>query len=942
MLLLILLVSGVRYHFLIGAEAAGIAQVVDVETRRAGDALLPLLAAVPQDDEQSAARVLEKGAADLGQAWASLRWQLDTAKPVVLEQPLSPVDAPGWFVRWLNVDSPMRQFEIAAADGRSGRLSITLQTGSLVATAWNTVRAQLLVSAFIIVTILLLLTLIMRANMRTLRRLAVATRTFRNGHLGTRMEVSGSLESRAMAKAFNDLAGKVQSLVMSLQEAQRLHSEQLHFNQQLIDALPVPVLVRDANGNQIQTNRAWQRIVQACAEDPATKALARLEGDEQQAAWVPRQSLSMRLAGAQNSDVRIPFADGTERQMAYHVSSYASTSGATAGTISTLVDVTERNRVQQALRAEKARNQVMLGCIGDGVITTDPNGQIDSINEAAQLLTGFTRDQALGRPIDEVFRLREEPVNRAADTDDGRETIPGALPFPAPDVLLHRSGEHFAIEYTAAAVRQDDGSAKGCVRVFRDITETRNLRHQISWHARHDALTGVYNRSALAERLTHAIFVARKKGTLLAVCMLDLDHFQAINEAHGNRLGDRLLKETAKRLSAYASGPSETVARMGGDEFVLLLGDQPDIASIESRIAALLDQLATPYAIDDRTLSTTVSIGAAVFPQDDANPDTLLRHADQSMFQAKTLGRNQVHFFDVQRDHAVQTLHTRQTRIARAILHGELVLYYQPKVNLRTGQMLGVEALLRWQHPEQGLLGPQHVLPLIEDTDLMVDLGEWVIREALRQMGVWTQAGAQWEVSVNVAATHFHRSNFVSRLKELLLSAPDLDPRRLEMEILESAALQDVEQMRCVMRDCQELGVRFALDDFGTGFSSLSYLKRLQAETIKIDQSFVRGLLLDGDDATLISAIVGLAHAFRRHVLAEGVETPQQATRLLELGCERAQGFGIARPMPAHEVLAWADAYRRTWPTVLGGEALAEGAPTASPMLNTPTAPGLH
>lgn len=910
-LVIILLVSGVRYHFLIGTEAAEAVRAADVEVRRVGDALLPLLAALPEGNAQAAADVLEQGAAGLGEAWASLRWQAGEAEPVVLTQPAVAAAAPQWFLQWLTITPPIKQFGRAIGNGRAGRLTITLQSEPLVAKVWRAVEVQMRISALNIFTILFLLTLLLRANMRTLRRLADATSGFRNGHLGTRMEVSGTLESRAMAEAFNDMAGKVQSLVLSLHDTQRQQSEQLHFNRQLIDALPMPVLVRDAHGNQIETNRAWQSVRLAAADIPGEAAHPWLAGSPPRTVAAPLQSLSAQLAVAQNNEIRIRLADGSEKDMAYYEAPFTTTSGAAAGTIGTLVDVTERNRALQALRAEKERAEVTLASIGDGVITTDPTGHVDSINEAAQLLTGFTARQALGRHIDDVFQLGNEPVSLSVGTADGHDTVTGALQLPAPDVLLHRSGERYAVEYTASAIRPADGKPTGCVLVFRDVTETRDLRHQISWHARHDALTGVYNRNALAERLTHAIFVARQKGNLLAVCMLDLDYFQAVNDSHGNRVGDRLLKETAKRLSGFASGPSETVARMGGDEFVLLLGDQPDVASIEARIATLLEQLATPYAIDDRTLRTTVSIGAAVFPHDDTNPDTLLRHADQAMCRAKSLGRNQVHFFDVQQDHAVQTQHTRQTRIAQALLHGELVLYYQPKVNLRTGEMLGVEALLRWQHPDQGLLGPQHVLPLIEGTELMVELGEWVIREALRQMRVWTQAGARWEVSVNIAASHFHRPNFVERLKEFLLAAPEIDPRRLELEILESAALEDVEEMRCVMRDCQELGVRFALDDFGTGFSSLSYLKRLQAETIKIDQSFVRGLLQGGDDATLISAIVGLAAAFRRHVLAEGVETSEQAARLLELGCDRAQGFGIARPMPAQDVLAWAQAYVR-------------------------------
>ena len=240
-----------------------------------------------------------------------------------------------------------------------------------------------------------------------------------------------------------------------------------------------------------------------------------------------------------------------------------------------------------------------------------------------------------------------------------------------------------------------------------------------------------------------------------------------------------------------------------------------------------------------------------------------------------------------------------------------------------------MEALLRWQHPEQGLLGPQHVLPLLEDAQAVAELGEWVLQEALSQMRQWSLAGVQWEVSVNIAAQHFHRPDFVDRLKDLLLTCPEVSPAQLELEILESAALQDMHYMRSMMRSCQALGVRFALDDFGTGFSSLSYLKRLPAESIKIDQSFVRGILHDEDDLTLVIAIITLAQAFNRHVIAEGVETPAHGDKLLALGCERAQGFGIAPPMPAHEVLAWTRAYEQA-PPRHAAQAPAAAAPTTA------------
>ncbi|MFN3437198.1 MAG: EAL domain-containing protein [Acidovorax sp.] len=904
-MLIILIVTAVRYHYLLAAETDEVRRHAATELQRAGNRLLPLLTALPPTttDPTQVTAVLREGAASLGRNVQSLKWQAGE-QPAVEVSPVLPADtaaAPQWLVDWVALEPPVQQFAQTAPDRPNARLTVTLRTEPMVSDIWSTVIVQARISALNIITILVLLTVLLRANARMLRRLAEATDAFRQGRLDTRMQETGTLESRAMAATFNDMAGKIQSLVLSLRDTQQMQSEQLHFTRQLIDALPLPVFVRDADGSYLDANRAWQQLFQA----PPNAAAAR--GGTPAPAYPEELSpeRSAQIAQAQDNEIRIQRAHQAPLYMAYYEAPFTSTSGALAGTIGTLVDVTERKRVQEALHAEKERAEVTLASIGDGVITTDLSGRIESLNEAAQLMTGFTAEQATGLQLDSVFRLYEEPANRTASAAPDRDSQTGALKQATYEVLIHRSGERYAIEYTASAIRKGDGMAVGCVLVFRDVTETRNLRHQISWHARHDALTGLYNRAALAERLTHAIFVARNKGLLLAVCMLDLDHFQTVNDTYGNRVGDRLLKETARRLGAFATA-SDAVARMGGDEFVLLLGEQADVPAITARVAVLMEQLAAPYAIDDRVLNTTVSIGVAVFPQDDANPDTLLRHADQAMCQAKSFGRNQMHVFDVQHDHAVQTQHTRQTRIAQALHAGELVLHYQPKVNLRTGQILGLEALLRWQHPEQGLLGPQHVLPLIEDIDLVVELGEWVLRQALAQMRQWTDAGMLWEVSVNIAAPHFHRPNFVQRLKDILHTCPEVSPTRLELEILESAALEDMQYMRRMMQSCQALGVRFALDDFGTGFSSLSYLKRLPAETIKIDQSFVRGILEDGDDLTLVSAIVALAAAFNRHVVAEGVETPEQCAKLLELGCERAQGFGIARPMPAQEVMGWA------------------------------------
>lgn len=893
-LLIIVLATGVRYHFLLATEAEEAHTRAVAELSRIGLLVLPALIQAPDSAPLAVERALQEHAIQHRPALKYLRWQVDGAPVVELHPPQVQQTAPTWLSRYLQIAPPQRTWGQPLPQGQNGQLTLILQTEPLVDQVWKTVLIQARLSALNIFIILLLLTLLLRANERMLGRLAHATDQFKHGQLDTRMDVSGTLEARAVASTFNAMAQQVQSLVLSLQETQQQQNEQLHYTRQLIDALPLPVFVCNAEGVCLDVNKAWEGIYGMQAS---------------QLVGCPMPHGFCIPATPDTREVQLHTQGMAQRDMAYYQAPFTTANGTVAGTIGTLVDITERKRAQEALRAEKERAQVTLASIGDGVITTDVHGRIETINEAAQLMTGYTAEQATGSLLDEVFRFFEEPVSLTTPSGYGHELRSSTLHQAAQQVLIHRSGEHYAIEYTAAPIQEGNGVEAGCVLVFRNVTETRNLREKLSWHAHHDALTGLHNRTALAERLTHAIFTTRQHHTLLAVCMLDLDHFQALNEQHGVRTGDRLLKEVAMRLSAFAT-PSDAVARMGGDEFALLLGNLPDAQAVDRRVSLLLSQLSQPYAIDNLTLHATASIGVAVFPQDDVNPDTLLRHADQAMCHAKRTGRNQAHQFDVQQDQEVQTLHSQQTRVAQALQGGEFRLHYQPKVNLRTGEILGMEALLRWQHPEQGLIGPQHVFPLIDDTDLIVEVGEWVLEHALRQMRAWTAAGMPWSVSVNIAARHFHRSDFVDRLKTILQTSPEVSPTQLELEILESAALEDVKYMRSMMQSCQALGVRFALDDFGTGFSSLSYLKLLPAETIKIDQSFIKGILEDHDDLTLVSAIVALAAALQRKVIAEGVETQAHCDKLLQLGCELAQGYGIARPMPADQVPDWAKSYR--------------------------------
>ena len=354
----------------------------------------------------------------------------------------------------------------------------------------------------------------------------------------------------------------------------------------------------------------------------------------------------------------------------------------------------------------------------------------------------------------------------------------------------------------------------------------------------------------------------------------------------------------------------DTLARIGGDEFVVVLTSLEVSQDYEQVLRRMLQAAADPVKVGDVELQVSASIGVTLYPQDDTDADHLMRHADQAMYQAKLAGKNRFHMFDVSHDAAVQTQRESLEHIRRGIDQNEFVLYYQPKVNMKTGEVVGVEALIRWQHPERRLLPPSAFLPIIEDHPISVELGEWVINTALTQMTEWHAAGLDIPVSVNIAARQLQQGDFNTRLIALLAKHPDVKASCLELEVLETSALEDVAQVSEIMHACRELGVRFALDDFGTGYSSLTYLKRLPADVLKIDQSFVRDMLDDQDDLAIVKGVIGLAEAFRRTVIAEGVETAAHGKILLSLGCVLAQGYAIARPMPASELLGWVDTWR--------------------------------
>ncbi len=565
----------------------------------------------------------------------------------------------------------------------------------------------------------------------------------------------------------------------------------------------------------------------------------------------------------------------------------------------------QRQELERTLYAEKELAEVTLASIGDAVITTDAQGRITFLNPVASALIGWNVQEVAGKPLADIFHIIHESTREAVDNPVHQVLREGhTVTLSNHAVLIGRDGVEFNIEDSAAPIFQADGELLGCVLVFHDVTEKHRLLQSVSWQAGHDVLTGLPNRALLSDRFERALASAQRQQRLLGVCLLDLDGFKPVNDLYGHIVGDRLLVEVAARLCGVMRA-EDTVARMGGDEFVLLLGNLETIKEAECVLGRVQGAIAEPYRIDDRDIQIFASIGVAVFPQDEVDADELLRHADQAMYQAKQNGRNCVHFFDVRQDLHAKNTNQTLARVSQALQQGELGLYYQPKVHMPSGEVVGLEALLRWFHPQKGMVPPLDFLGLVEQTDLIVDIGEWVLEQALVQLAEWGRQGHYWPVSVNIAARHFQRPDFIERLKAILAHHPGVSPRLLELEILESVALGDMGHVSSLITACQALGLSVALDDFGTGYSSLSYLKRLPADTLKIDQSFVRDILEDKDDLALVKAVIGLATVFKRKLIAEGVETPEQGVLLMELGCDHAQGYGIARPMPAARVADW-------------------------------------
>uniref|UniRef100_E6QR57 Diguanylate cyclase/phosphodiesterase with PAS/PAC and GAF sensor(S) n=1 Tax=mine drainage metagenome TaxID=410659 RepID=E6QR57_9ZZZZ len=653
----------------------------------------------------------------------------------------------------------------------------------------------------------------------------------------------------------------------------------------LMDAMPDAVFLKDGEGRYLVTNESAQQMFQlhniswqgktemelaalrpafcAAHEHPVT-------GDE--AAWLAGHLLlsEERFIGKEGQYVttetrKMPMFDETGQRKKMVVIQR---------------DMTERKQSEEKLRLA----DTVFTHAREGIMITAPDGTIIDVNDAFTLTTGYTRDEALGQnPRILNSKLQGEAFYASMWRDLNENGY-----WHGEIWNRRKNSEVYAERLTISALRDAQGNIQQYVALFSDISALKRHAQQLEHITLYDTLTGLPNRVQLADQLHRDMVEAKRCGQRLAVTYLDLDGFKPVNDHYGHDVGDQLLMTVAARMKQVLH-KNDTLARMGGDEFVAVLGNLDDIEASASTLTRLLAAAAQPIYINNTLLQVSASLGVTFYPQEeDIEADQLLRQADQAMYQAKLTGKNRYHVFDAVRDREIHGQHESLIRLRRALTEHEFILHYQPKVNMRTGTVVGAEALIRWQHPERGLLPPAAFLPLIENHPLFIEVGEWVIDTALTQMEIWHAAGLDIPVSVNVGARQLQQVDFVERLHTLLTAHPNVKPGKLELEVLETSALEDLIRISQIIEDCRQIGVLFSLDDFGTGYSSLSYLKHLRVALLKIDQSFVRDMLGDPDDLAILDGVIGLATAFQRKVIAEGVETVEHGELLLQLGCELA------------------------------------------------------
>lgn len=564
-------------------------------------------------------------------------------------------------------------------------------------------------------------------------------------------------------------------------------------------------------------------------------------------------------------------------------------------------DISERKIIEEKLKLSAS----VFKNAGEAIMITNLDGTISDVNETFTKITGYTKEEIIGKSVSILISIEK---NKKYFTQMWK-TLKSVGSWRGELWSRRKNGEIYAKMLNINTVYDYEEKPSHFVALFSDITAIKEYENSLKNMAHFDQLTKLPNRVLLADRIENKIMHTKRNKQHLAVIFLDLDEFKEINDTYGHHIGDKVLVYLAQKMRESLR-EEDTLARIGGDEFVAVLSEFTEISDALPIIIRLLESASSKIKIDTIEIKLSASLGVTFYPQNQiVNADLLLRQADQAMYKSKLSGKNSYSFFDIEENNLIRNRFESIEEITRALENKEFILYYQPKVNMRTHKVIGVEALIRWQHPKKGILNPLDFLQVLEENSFSIDVGEWVIHTALMQIKLWQEEGLNISISVNIGAYQLLKEGFVSRLKNILSLYPTINPNMLELEVLENKRLKDLEKAKYVMNECIKLGVTFSLDDFGTGYSSLVYLKQLPIKQIKIDQNFVQGIINNPNDLSIVEGIITLGKAFNLTVLAEGIETLEHRSILLRLGCELGQGYDIGYPMSVDFFSKWLKEY---------------------------------
>jgi len=803
---------------------------------------------------------------------------------------------PQWYIQFFDFQVIEASQSVIIGQRNYGDLKITVSPFSAAERAWERLLNHLLILTLAILLDFIGIWLVLRFGLLPLKKLEKSVDSFASDDLKTHFEPSGSPEIKHLGLAFQRMATRIAQTQEALIEA-------MSFSNGVLDTAQSLIMVIDTQGVVVRANPAVERFTGYSFEEmnaiPFFWIRFLLPEQRAEVQEVFQSLINGELvARYENYWVR---RDGSQCLFDWSNSLLRNDKGDVTHLVAVGIDITQRNTYEQQLQLAAS----VFSHAREGILITDVRGIMLNVNDTFTQITGYTKDEALGN----TPRLLKSGLHDKAFYQEMWRQMLEVGYWSGEICNRRKSGVIYTELLTVSAVKDELGKVKNFVALFSDISALKAHQHELEHMAHFDALTSLPNRVLFADRLAQGISWSYRNQRQLAVVFIDLDGFKAVNDTHGHEVGDELLIIVSNRMKSVIRD-SDTLARIGGDEFVMVLVDINPAQELDQLLCRVLTAASDPILVQESELHVSASVGVALYPHDGVDADILIRHADQAMYRAKLLGKNQFHYFDAAQDMAIKTQNERIEDIRQALMNSEFILYYQPKISLITGEVIGLEALIRWQHPDRGLLLPNDFLPVISTHPLIVELSEWVMHAVLKQCVQWQLSSIQLAVSINIPAIQLKESDFVLRLKNILSQYPNLHPNLLELEILETNSLEDIFGVSEIIHACHTLGLGVALDDFGTGYSSLRYLQRLPVDTLKIDQSFVHDMLNNAQDQVILEAIIQLGKVLQRHIIAEGVETLEQCHKLLELGCEFAQGYVIACPMPADQIADWLAAWR--------------------------------